>query len=87
MYTVVFSPEAQKDLINLKKKAPNAFKKFTRIYEELKLHPKTGTGQCEQLKHYGEETWSRRLDKEHRVVYRVYDNIVKVYVLSAFGHY
>lgn len=87
MYTVVFSPDAQKDLINLKKKAPNAFKKFKKIYEELKLHPRTGTGQCEQLKHYSEETWSRRLDKEHRLVYRVYDNIVKVYVLSAFGHY
>lgn len=69
MYNVIFSPDAQKDLISLKKKAPVAFKKFLKIYEELKQHPKTGTGQCEQLKHYGEETWSRRLDKEHRVVY------------------
>lgn len=87
MYNVIFSPDAQKDLISLKKKAPAAFKKFLKIYEELKQHPKTGTGQCEQLKHYGEETWSRRLDKEHRVVYRVYDDVVEVFVLSAFGHY
>lgn len=87
MYNVIFSPDAQKDLISLKKKAPVAFKKFLKIYEELKQHPKTGTGQCEQLKHYGEETWSRRLDKEHRVVYRVYDDVVEVFVLSAFGHY
>lgn len=56
MYNVIFSPDAQKDLISLKKKAPVAFKKFLKIYEELKQHPKTGTGQCEQLKHYGEET-------------------------------
>lgn len=87
MYNVIFSPDAQKDLISLKKKAPVAFKKFLKIYEELKQHPKTGTGQCEQLKPYGEETWSRRLDKEHRVVYRVYDDVVEVFVLSAFGHY
>ncbi|MCQ2251722.1 MAG: Txe/YoeB family addiction module toxin [Bacteroidales bacterium] len=87
MYNVIFSPDAQKDIANLKKKAPNAFKKFGKIYEELKEHPKTGTGQCEQLKHYSEETWSRRLDKEHRIVYRVYDDRVEVYVLSAFGHY
>lgn len=87
MYNVIFSPDAQKDLISLKKKAPVAFKKFLKIYEELKQHLKTGTGQCEQLKHYGEETWSRRLDKEHRVVYRVYDDVVEVFVLSAFGHY
>lgn len=87
MYNVIFSPDAQKDLISLKKKAPVAFKKFLKIYEELKQHPKTGTGQCEQLKHYGKETWSRRLDKELRVVYRVYDDVVEVFVLSAFGHY
>lgn len=87
MYTVVFSPEARQDLVRLKKKAPNAFKKFQKIYEELKLHPRSGTGQCEQLKHYSEETWSRRLDREHRVVYKVYDNTVQVFVLSAFGHY
>lgn len=49
MYNVIFSPDAQKDLISLKKKAPVAFKKFLKIYEELKQHPKTGTGQCEQL--------------------------------------
>lgn len=25
--------------------------------------------------------------KEHRIVYRIYDNIVEVLVLSVFGHY
>lgn len=87
MYRVIFSPDAQKDVITLKKKAPLAFKKLMKIYEELEQHPRSGTGQCEQLKHFAEETWSRRLDKEHRIVYRVYDDIVEVYVLSAFGHY
>lgn len=87
MYRVIFSPEAQKDVIRLKKKAPQAFKKLKRIYEELEQHLRMGTGQCEQLKHFTEETWSRRLDKEHRIVYRVYDDIVEVYILSTFGHY
>lgn len=87
MYTVIFSPDAQKDVVLLKKKAPSAFKKLMKIYEELELHPRSGTGQCEQLKHYSEETWSRRLSKEHRIVYRVYDDVVEVFVLSAFGHY
>lgn len=87
MYRVIFSPEAQKDVIRLKKKAPKAFKKLMKIYEELELHPRSGTGQCEQLKYFVEETWSRRLDKEHRLVYRVYDDVVEVYILSSFGHY
>lgn len=87
MYNVIISPSAQKDILRLRKKAPNAYKKFMKIYDELEQHPKSGTGQCEQLKHHGENTWSRRLDKEHRIVYRVYDDIVEVYVLSAYGHY
>lgn len=87
MYRVVFSPDAQKDVIQLKKKAPNAFKKLMKIYEELEQHPRFGSGQCEQLKYFAEETWSRRLDREHRIVYRVHDDLVEVFVLSAFGHY
>lgn len=87
MYRVIFSPDAQKDVVRLKKKAPKAFKKLMKIYEELEQHPRSGTGQCEQLKYFAEETWSRRLDKEHRLVYRINDNIVEVYILSTFGHY
>ena len=87
MYRVIFSPDAQKDVVLLKRKAPQAFKKLMKIYDELEQHPRSGTGQCEQLKYFTEETWSRRLDQEHRIVYRVYDDIIEVYVLSAFGHY
>lgn len=87
MYRIIFSPDAQKDVIRLKKKAPLAFKKLMKIYPELEQHPRSGTGQCEQLKHFAVETWSRRLDKEHRLVYRVFDDIVEVYILSSFGHY
>ena len=54
---------------------------------ELQEHPRTGTGQIEQLKYYEEETWSRRINKEHRLVYRIYDDIVEVLVLSTYGHY
>jgi toxin YoeB len=39
------------------------------------------------LKHYDEETWSRRINREHRLVYRIYDNVVEVLVLSVYGHY
>lgn len=87
MYNVDFTEDARKDVIILKSKAPNAFKKLAKILPELEQHPRTGTGQCEQLKHYQEETWSRRLDKRHRLVYRIYDEDVEVLVVSAFGHY
>ncbi len=87
MYRVVFTDEAKKDLKILQKKAPQAIKKLIALLEELKEHPRTGTGQIELLKHYAEETWSRRINKEHRLVYRIYDDVVEVLCLSTYGHY
>jgi len=57
------------------------------LLKELESNPKTGTGRPEQLKHYEIPTWSRRISGEHRLVYRVQDDIVTVLVLSAYGHY
>lgn len=87
MFTVRFNADAQKDLRLLQKKSPQALTKLAKLLDELKEHPRSGTGQCEQLKHYKEETWSRRITREHRLVYRIYDDIVEVLVISAFGHY
>ena len=55
------------------------------MLKELKAHPKTGTGKPEYLKH--KKYWSRRINKEHRLCYEIYDDVVVVLVLSAFGHY
>ena len=68
-------------------KALNAIKKLNALLEEIQLHPTTGTGQIERLKHYGEETWSRRINHEYRIVYRVHEASVEVLILSVYGHY
>lgn len=70
MYRLVFSNKAQDDLRLLQKKAPQAVAKLRKLLVELVEHPRTGTGQCEQLRHYKEETWSRRITREHRLVYQ-----------------
>jgi len=87
MYRLVFTDDARKDLLQLQKKAPMAIKKLKALLEEIKEHPTTGTGQVEVLKHYKEETWSRRISKEHRLVYRVYKDTVEVLIISVYGHY
>lgn len=87
-YHLDFSDKAVKD-IALHKKAGNKAiqKKLHTLLKELVEHPKTGTGKPEQLKHYEIPTWSRRISGEHRLVYRIQDEVVTVLVLSAFGHY
>ena len=87
MYRIVFTEDAQKDLKLLQKKAPQAIKKLKALLVELQEHPRTGTGQVELLKYYKEETWSRRINQEHRLVYRIHEDIVEVLVLSTYGHY
>lgn len=87
MYVVRLSSDAQADLIRLRRNVPQAFKKAVRLLTELEEHPRTGTGQVEQLKHFTNETWSRRINREHRLVYEIHDNEVLVLVISAYGHY
>lgn len=87
MYSIKFSAEAQRDVIKLQNKSPEALKKLIKLLPELREHPRSGTGKVERLKHYAQETLSRRLSREHRIVYRIDDGIVEVLVVSAFGHY
>ena len=87
MYTIVFTEDAKKDLKELNKKAPQAVSKLSRLLDEVREHPRTGTGQVEQLKGYDGSVYSRRITKEHRLVYKIYDEVVEVLVLSTFGHY
>lgn len=87
-FEIVFSIKANKDIERIKKTGDrNLLKKLDSLLEELKEHPKTGTGKPEQLKHYEIPTWSRRISGEHRLVYRIQDEVVTVLVLSAYGHY
>ena len=87
MYEVVFSPQALIDAARLKRSEPKAYIKLNTFIEELKLHPKTGTGHPEPLKGKPEGRWSRTITKKHRLVYRIFETQVFVDVLSAYGHY
>ena len=87
MYRIVFSETARKDLKELNRKAPHAVKKLSKLLEEIQEHPRIGTGQVEPLKGYDGNVYSRRITQEHRLVYRIYDEVIEVLVLSAFGYY
>ena len=87
MYKVILSPKALADASRLKQSEPKAYQKLVGFIEELKEHPKTGTGHPEPLKGKPEGRWSRQITKKHRLVYRIYETEVYVDVLSAYGHY
>ena len=87
MYKIFFSEKAKVGLKKLKKESPHLIKKLEKLLIEIEQHPTTGTGQIEQLKYLGTNTYSRRINKKHRIIYRVLDEVVEVIIISVFGHY
>ncbi len=85
-YHLDFTDKAKADIAAHKKAGNKAvLNKMLKLLEELAEHPFTGTGKPEALKHDLSGYWSRRINKEHRLVYEVSADIV--FVLSAKGHY
>ncbi len=87
-YQIQITTIATEDIFKLKKSGNKSIlKKLNLLFDELREHPYSGTGQIEQLKHFIEPTYSRRINKEHRLIYRVFEESVIVLVLSCYGHY
>lgn len=86
-YKIVLSKRAMQGQRLLQRNEPTVAKKLNALLLELREHPYTGTGQIEQLRNFNEPTWSRRLSRKHRLVYRVYDETVQVLVITVYGHY
>jgi toxin YoeB len=59
--------------------------RILRLTEEICRSPFSGTGKPEPLKYLGGSVWSRRIDQEHRLVYAIEGNVVRV--LQCRYHY
>ena len=78
-YKLILTPEAEKHLDEWSKSGQvKSLQKIVKLLEELTLHPKTGTGQVEQLKGNLTGYWSRRINKSDRIIYSIEDEKVIV---------
>ena len=85
-YLPVFSPDFKADLAWWYRNEPKKGDKILDLVADiLDADPFTGLGKPEPLKYIAADTWSRRIDLEHRLVYKVTGN--KVYFLQARYHY
>lgn len=87
---IIFSPKAIKDLTFWKKSGDkSAMRKIQELLESIQITPFSGLGKPEPLKHQLSGLWSRRINKEHRIIYEVLENErdKTVNVLSLKGHY
>lgn len=59
--------------------------RIMKLVKEVQINPFQGTGKPEPLKHELSGCWSRRIDKEHRLVYEVQED--KIRILACRYHY
>jgi len=60
-------------------------KKINKLFSSMLETPFEGIGNPEALKYNLSGKWSRRITREHRIVYEVQGELIKVYSLK--GHY
>lgn len=88
IYDLSFTDTALADIEKHKKSGDTIIlKKIERLLQELREHPRSGTGQPEVLKHDFQGLYSRRINRKHRLIYNIQDEVVTVIVLSAYSHY
>lgn len=81
----IFTSTFREQLAWWYKKDRNKVNKILDLVEVICQQPFKGIGKPEPLKYLEANTWSRRIDLEHRLVYRVKDN--RIYFLQCRYHY
>jgi toxin YoeB len=83
-----FTKEAIKHLDYFKKiNDPVILKKIRQLLEVILETPYSGIGKPEALKYQYSGFWSRRINSEHRLVYRILEEEKIIEVHSLKGHY
>lgn len=78
MRTVSFHAEAWRDFTEMATREPKLFERLVRLINETAREPFQGLGKPEPLRHQLKGWWSRRVNDEHRLVYRVTEEAIIV---------
>ncbi len=78
MRDIRFTPEAFEQYVDWEKTDKDIYSKINKLLIETARTPFQGIGKPEPLKHEYKGYWSRRITNEHRLVYRVEEDHIKV---------
>ncbi len=73
-----FTTRAWEDYLYWQANDRQVLKKLNALIKECQRTPFEGTGNPEPLKHEFAGWWSRRIDKEHRLVYRAVEGGIEI---------
>lgn len=82
---LLLTDEAWDDYLYWQQADKKLLQKINSLIKEIKRNPYEGTGKPEPLRYELQGCWSRRINKEHRVVYEVLPD--QVNIVSCRYHY
>jgi len=68
---LVFTDLAWEDYVYWQKQDRKMVERINQLIKDIQRNPYAGIGKPEPLKHALSGFWSRRIDDEHRMVYRI----------------
>ena len=83
---IEFRPRSQEEIAWFMKHDKKLYLKIRTIIEDIKLHPYSGLGKPEALRFELSGYWSRRINREHRLVYKVEGDLI-IIIASCRFHY
>ena len=83
--SILFHKKALEDYGYFKENDKKIFDKINLIIKDIAKSPFTGIGKPEPLRYSLSGFWSRRINREHRLVYTLKDN--EIYILQCRYHY
>lgn len=74
----VFVEESWEDYLYWQKIDKKMLLRINTLLKDIARHPYEGIGKPEPLKHNYRGFWSRRIDGEHRLIYQVTDDEIRI---------
>jgi toxin YoeB len=85
MRSIQFDPKGYRDFITWSGENQDTFLKIQKLIEDIERDVFKGLGKPEPLKKNLHGFWSRRINDEHRLIYRVQGDVIRI--VSCHGHY
>ena len=82
---LIFVDESWEDYLYWQKNDKKLVKRINSLIKDISRSPFTGIGKPEPLKHKYKGFWSRRINDEHRLIYRVQND--EIWIVKCRFHY
>jgi len=75
---IIFSEHAWEDYLYWQRSDKKILRRINRLIKEIMRTPFQGMGKPEPLKHALSGYWSRRINDEHRIVYKITEEAIHI---------